>query len=258
MGDHVLRAVESAPDMRVVGALECLGHPRLGEEVAPGIRLGSDPLEALAKADVVIDFSLPEGSMRLLEAAAERGVPAVVGTTGFSAEQRTHIDGIGRKVPLVLAPNFSLGINVLLEVVAGVARGLRDYHVEVLELHHAAKADAPSGTALRLAEAVAEARGLDLAEHRVLHREGQTGPRPPDAIGLQTLRAGDAVGEHMVLFAGPGERLELTHRALSRDNFAAGSVRAARWVVGRTPGLYSMRDVLSSPSSTLPSTTGAA
>jgi 4-hydroxy-tetrahydrodipicolinate reductase len=196
--------------------------------------------------------------MRLIEAAAERGIPAVVGTTGFSAEQRTRIDKIVRKVPLVLAPNFSLGINVLLEVVAGVASRLREYHVEVLGLHHAAKADAPSGTALRLAEAVAEARGLALADHKVLHREGHTGARPPDAIGLQTLRAGDAVGEHTVLFAGSGERLELTHRALSRGNFAAGSVRAARWVVGRPPGLYSMSDVLSSSSSTFPSTTGAA
>jgi 4-hydroxy-tetrahydrodipicolinate reductase len=258
MGDHVLRAVESASDMRVVGALECAGHARLGEEIAPGVTLGSDPVEALAKADVAIDFSLPEGSIRLLEAAADRGIPAVSGTTGFSAEQRARIDDLARKVPLVLAPNFSLGINVLLEVVAGVARRLHDYHVEVLELHHALKADAPSGTALRLAEAIAEARELELSDHKVLHREGHTGPRPANAIGLQTLRAGDAVGEHTVLFAGPGERLELTHRALSRGNFAEGSVRAARWVVGRSPGLYSMGDVLSSSSSNLPRTTGAA
>jgi 4-hydroxy-tetrahydrodipicolinate reductase len=255
MGPHVLGAVERDPELQLVAALEAAGHPQLGQEVAPGVRLTVDAMDALAGADVAIDFSLPEGSMPLLEAAAERGVAGVVGTTGFSDDQRRRIEEIARKVPVVLAPNFSLGVTLLLELVASVAERLEDYHAEIVELHHAAKADAPSGTALRLAEAVAEARRLDLAKHGVLHREGHTGARPPDAIGVQTLRAGDAVGEHTVLFAGPGERIELTHRALSRDNFAAGSVRAARWVMGRAPGLYSMRDVLSTTS---PVTTGAA
>jgi 4-hydroxy-tetrahydrodipicolinate reductase len=222
------------------------------------VRLASEPAEALERAEVAIDFSLPQGTMRLLEAASGRGIAAVVGTTGFTAEQRKRIDEVGRKVAIVLAPNFSLGVNVLLEVTAEVARRLRDYDAEVLEIHHSAKADAPSGTALRLAEAVAEARGLRLTDHEILHRGGTTGPRPPDAIGVQSLRAGDAVGDHTVFFAGPGERLELTHRALSRDNFASGAVRAARWVVGRGPGLYSMRDVLSiSSRSRSPASTGA-
>jgi 4-hydroxy-tetrahydrodipicolinate reductase len=258
MGPHVLAAVERESDLKLVGALEAPGHPRLGQEVALGVRLMSDAADALAGADVAIDFSLPGGSMLLLDAAAERGVAGVVGTTGFSPEQRRRIDEITRLVPVVLAPNFSLGVNLLLEIAANVAERLHDYHAEIVELHHAAKADAPSGTALRLAEAVADARGLQLTKHGVLHREGHTGPRPPDAIGVQTLRAGDAVGEHTLLFAGPGERLELTHRALSRDNFAAGSVRAARWVIGREPRLYSMRDVLSSAPPPSPASTGAA
>lgn len=247
MGGEVLRLIEREPGMSLVAALERAGHPSLGQEVAAGIRLGDDPDASLARADVYIDFSRPDATLALLEAARVRGVAAVIGTTGFNDEQRSRIEEASKRIPMVLAPNFSIGVHVLTEVVAEVASRLPDHHAEVLELHHAAKVDAPSGTALRLAEAIAQARGIVLGDHRVVHREGHTGPRPRDAIGIQSLRAGDAVGEHTVHFGGPGERIELVHRALSRENFAAGAVVAARWVAGRPPGLYSMRDVLSQP-----------
>ena len=248
MGHHVLLTLEGHAETQVAGALEARGHPRLGELVS-GVRIVDDPGEAIARAEVVIDFSVPDASIRVCDAAAKRGIPAVVGTTGFDAEQLSRIEEVARKVPLVLAANFSLGVNVLLELVTEAARLLHEYDAEVLELHHAAKVDAPSGTALRLAGAIAEARGLRLEDHQTLHREGETGARPKDAIGIQSLRGGDAVGDHTVFLAGPGERIELTHRALSRDNFAAGSVRAALWALCKPPGLYSMRDVLSrSPS----------
>ncbi len=258
MGGHVLRAVEQEPETEVVSALEAPGHPRLGETAAIGVQIGADLGAALANADVAIDFTLPAGSMPLVAAAAEQKVALVIGTTGFTPEEESRIEAAARAVPIVRAANFSLGVNVMLEVVAELASRLPDYHTEIVELHHAAKVDAPSGTALRLSDAIAASRGLDPKRSRVTAREGQTGARPRDVIGIQSLRAGDSAGEHTVLFAGPGERLEITHRALSRDNFAAGAVRAARWVVGRPPGLYSMRNVLSTSSAPAPDRTGAA
>jgi 4-hydroxy-tetrahydrodipicolinate reductase len=244
MGKHVLRVVGRDPEASVAAALEAKGHPSIGREVSSGVTVVDDPDSALAGADVCIDFSKPEGTARLLEATVAHKVAVVIGTTGIAAEEQETLRTAARTIPIVVAPNFPLGVNVLMEIAAEVARRLRDYHAEVLEIHHAAKVDAPSGTALRLGDVIAEARGLDPEQHRVLHREGHTGPRDDDAIGIQTLRAGDSVGEHTVYFAGPGERLELTHRALSRENFAAGAVRAAHWLVGRAPGLYSMKDVL--------------
>jgi 4-hydroxy-tetrahydrodipicolinate reductase len=244
MGQHVIHVVERDPEASVAAALEAKGHPSIGREVGSGVAVADDPDAALAGADVCIDFSKPEGTARLLEAAVAHKVALVIGTTGLGAEEQEGLGAAARTVPVVLAPNFSLGVNLLMEIAGEVARRLRDYHAEILEIHHAAKVDAPSGTALRLGDVIAEARGLDPERHRVLHREGHTGARDDEAIGIQTLRAGDSVGEHTVYFAGPGERLELTHRALSRENFAAGALRAAHWVVGRTPGLYSMKDVL--------------
>lgn len=247
MGAHLIRAVEAHPETVLAGAIDAPDHPRLGETIAPGIPVVGDPDSALGGADVVIDFSVPAATAALLPIAASRKLAAVVGTTGLSDAQRGALENAARAVPVVAAANFSLGVNVLLELVDAAAGRLSDYDAELVEMHHAAKVDAPSGTALRLAEAVARARGVGLKERQVLHREGQTGPRPPGAIGIQTLRGGDTVGEHTVYLVGPGERLELTHRALSRDNFASGAVRAARWAVGREPGLYSMRDVLTRP-----------
>jgi 4-hydroxy-tetrahydrodipicolinate reductase len=168
----------------------------------------------------------------------------VVATTGFTDAELGCIREAASRIPIVRARNFSLGINVMLELVARAVERLPGYDLEVLELHHSRKRDAPSGTALWIGETAAEARGDRLADRAVYHREGDTGPRPPGSIGMQSLRAGDSVGEHTLYLAGPGERLEISHRALSRDNFAAGAVRAARWVVGRPPGLYSLQDVL--------------
>jgi 4-hydroxy-tetrahydrodipicolinate reductase len=171
-------------------------------------------------------------------------MPLVTGTTGLNAEEQAQIEAASRSIPIVQAGNFSMGITVLLDLVAQAARRLEAYEIEVLELHHNRKIDAPSGTALALARSAAGARGVALVDKAVYHREGQTGPREPDAIGMQALRMGDVVGEHTVYIAGPGERVELSHRAMSRDNFASGALRAAAWVTGRPPGLYSMKDVI--------------
>ena len=244
MGGHVLRAVEAAADLEVGAALESASHPDLGKEVSPGVALTADVAALVDAAELAIDFSRPDSTLALAAAAAPRGLPLVIATTGFSPADQARIEQAASRVPIVMAANFSLGVNVLLELVAEAARRLEGYQIDVLELHHDRKVDAPSGTALRLARAAAEARGQDLEQAAVYHREGITGPRDPHAIGLQALRLGDSVGEHTVYLAGPGERLELSHRALSRDNFAAGALTAARWIRGRDPGLYSMADVL--------------
>ena len=208
------------------------------------VGMASELAAALERAEVAIDFSTPESTAALVAEAVPKGVALVIATTGFSPEALAQIQAASTKIPVVMAPNFSLGVHILLELVAEASRRLQDYEIEVLELHHSRKADAPSGTALRLARVAAEARGVDLDQKAVYHREGQTGPRPADAIGIQTLRAGDSVGEHTVYFAGPGERLELSHRALSRDNFAAGAIRATRWIVGKPPRLYTLSGAL--------------
>ncbi len=244
MGGHVLRALEGAAELRVGAALEQPGHPELGREVSPGVKLSSELEPALDSAQVAIDFSTPESTLALVAAATKKNVPLVIASTGFGGEDLGRIKESARKIPIVMAPNFSLGVNVLIDLVAEAARRLEGYEIEVLELHHSRKLDAPSGTAPELARVAAAARGQDLEQLAVYQREGRTGERPPQAIGIQVLRAGDSVGEHTVYLAGPGERIELSHRALSRDGFAAGALRAARWVVGRPPGLYAMADVL--------------
>ncbi len=244
MGGHVLRALEGTAGMRTAAALERPGHPDLGREISPGVKLSAELEPALDNAQVGIDFSVPVSTLALVDAAASKSVPLVLATTGFGNEDMRRIQQAARRIPIVMAANFSLGINVLLDLVAEAARRLEGYEIEVLELHHSQKLDAPSGTALALARAAAEARGQDLEQTAVYQREGRIGERPPGAIGIQALRAGDSVGEHTVYLAGPGERIELSHRALSRDNFAVGAVRAARWVVGRSPGLYAMSDVI--------------
>ena len=245
MGEALLRALtQTFSELRLGAALEYASHPRLGAELAPGVKLGADPRAACAQADVGIDFSSPESTMALLEAAEPRGLPLVIGTTGIRQEGEARIARAAERLPIVRAANFSIGIAVLLELVAEAARRLEGYQIDVLEMHHDQKLDAPSGTALALARSAASARGQDLQHAAVYARQGQTGKRDPKAIGLQALRLGDSVGEHTVYFAGPGERVELAHRAFSRDNFAAGALRAAAWLVGRPPGLYGMRDVL--------------
>jgi 4-hydroxy-tetrahydrodipicolinate reductase len=245
MGERVRAAVADEPSLRLGAALEAPGHPRLGEALEDGVALGDDPKAALAAADLVIDFSRPAVTLATLRAAAEAGVPYVTGTTGLSDAERGELARLAERVPVLAAPNFSVAVNVLAWLVGEATRRLGPgYDAELVELHHAAKRDAPSGTALRLAAAVAEARGQQLDDHLVLARAGEVGERPDGAIAVQTLRGGDCPGEHTVLLVGRGERLELIHRASTRDHFARGAVRAALWLVGRPPGLYALDQVL--------------
>jgi 4-hydroxy-tetrahydrodipicolinate reductase len=209
-----------------------------------GIVLGDDPKAALAQCDVAIDFSTPDSTLRVLDAAAARALPCVVGTTGFALPQRDRIEELGRRMAIVLAPNFSVAVCVLTHLAREASRRLSGYDAEILEVHHRGKRDAPSGTALRLAEAIAEGRGGSSQEALVTARAGQTGARSPGSIGVQALRGGDNPGEHTVFFFGEGERLELAHRAATREHFVNGALRAARWVLDRGPGLYAMDDVL--------------
>jgi 4-hydroxy-tetrahydrodipicolinate reductase len=245
MGERVRAALAEAPDVELAGALEAAGHPALGREIAPRVMLSRDPKEAFARAQVAIDFSVPASTLAALRVAADLGIAYVCGTTGLTERERGQVEELASRVPLVLAPNFSLAVNVLAHLVAEAARLLGPaFDAEIVELHHAGKRDAPSGTALRLAAEIARARGLELEDVLVLAREGEPGARPPGAIGVQALRGGDNPGEHTVLFVGRGERLELAHRAATRDHFAEGALAAARWVQGRAPGLYGMEDVL--------------
>lgn len=244
MGEALVRALAESAELRLGAAVEHATHSRLGAEVAPGVKLGSDLRAACAQADVAVDFSSPSSTLALVDHAESLGLPLVIGTTGLKGDADERIARAAKRTAIVRAANFSIGVTVLLELVAEAARRLTGYEIDLLEMHHDKKVDAPSGTALALARAAAAARGQDLERVAVYAREGITGKRDPGAIGMQSLRLGDSIGEHTVYFAGPGERVELAHRALSRDNFAAGALRAARWLVGKKPGLYAMKDVL--------------
>ena len=245
MGSRVLAALREEKDFAVTGAFERAGSEHVGRD-ADGIAIVAGIDDALGKgADVVIDFTAPSASLQHASVCAARGVALVIGTTGFAAEQKNDLRTAARRIPLVLAPNMSVGVNVLFRLVAEAARALGPaYEVEIVEMHHRMKRDAPSGTAARLAEIAAEALGLGAEQSFVYARHGDTGPRKKGSIGLQSLRGGDVVGEHTVHFLADGERLELTHEATSRDNFARGAIRAARWIAGRKPGFYDMQDVL--------------
>ena len=245
MGERVRAALDEHAELALGAALEAPGHPELGSELAPGVRLGDDPAAALAGVDVAIVFAIPEPTLAVLRAAADAGVACVVGTTGFSDAQKKEIAALAERIPIVLAANFSVAVNVLFHLARQAAELLGEgFDAEIVEIHHKAKVDAPSGTALRLGEAIAEGRGQRLADHAVLAREGETGARPEAAIGIQALRGGDNPGEHTVLFVGGGERVELVHRSATRDHFARGAVRAAAWLRERPPGLYDMEQVL--------------
>jgi 4-hydroxy-tetrahydrodipicolinate reductase len=245
MGVEVRTAVGEHPELRVAAALEARGHPGLGRRIENDVAVSDDPKAALAGCDVAIDFSVPAATLANLRCAADSDVAYVTGTTGFSADQRAELEALAGLVPVIHAPNFSLAVNVLAWLVREASARLGPgYDAELVELHHSAKRDAPSGTALRLAEAVAEGRGVKLAEHLVLERSGETGARPEGAIGVQTLRGGDNPGEHTVLFIGGGDRLELSHRAITRAHFARGAANAAAWLTGKPPGLYRIEQVL--------------
>ena len=251
MGGAIIRVIESASDLKLAAAVEHAASPRLGADA--GALAGLSPVGVAVTADAPaagvasawIDFSSPAATAATAAAAVKAGAALVVGTTGVGDAGKQALAEAARTIPVVFAPNTSVGVTVLLRLVAEAARLLGpSFDLEVVETHHRMKRDAPSGTALRLAEALAEATGRNLAEDARYARQGDVGPRTASEIGIQTLRGGDVVGDHTVFFLGQGERIEITHRASSRDTFAHGAVRAARWAHGRAPGLYDMRDVL--------------
>jgi len=245
MGEKVRAAVAEEATLTLGAALEAAGHPRLGATVENGVRVDDDAKAAFGNADVAIDFSVPAATLANLRVAADAGVAYVTGTTGFSDAERDEINAHASRIPVLHAPNFSVAVNVLAWLTREASRRLgAGFDAEIVELHHAAKRDAPSGTALRLGEAVAEGRGQSLSDHLVLERAGEIGARPDAAIGIQTLRGGDNPGEHTVLFTGQGERLELIHRSHTRDHFARGAVRAAVWLLGHPAGLYRIEEAL--------------
>ncbi len=252
MGQAVLDQLSQFPDLELAGASasatsrwqgqdagEASGHP------SRGVIVTADPATAVRGASVAVDFTLPDATPANLKACVAAACPIVIGTTGHSVEARAQIDAAASRIAVLLAPNMSLGVNLLLKLADLAARALdTDYDLEIFEAHHRHKKDAPSGTALRIGEVVAAARGTTLQEAGDFNRHGTTGARKPGTIGFSVLRGGDIVGEHVLTFAGPGERIELAHRAHDRSGFARGALKAARWVVGRPPGLYSMQDVL--------------
>jgi 4-hydroxy-tetrahydrodipicolinate reductase len=251
MGRTLIEAVLRAPQMRLHGALDRPDSPLLGRDAgeslgAPtGVKVGADIGAALDGAHVLIDFTVPHATLAHLAQCRTRGVSMVVGTTGFEPGERAQLVAAGASLPMVVAPNMSVGVNVAFKLVETAARILGDaFDVEVFEIHHKHKIDAPSGTAARLGEVAAAALGRDLARDAVYGREGVTGERTAREIGFHSARGGDIVGDHTVFFAGAGERLEITHRSSSRANYALGALRAARWLDGRAPGLYDMQDVL--------------
>jgi len=250
MGRMLIEAVLAADDLSIAAALERADSPHLGEDCAlflgrkSGVIITSDPA-SIGEADVLIDFTRPEGTLGHLQACVEHRVRAVIGTTGFDESGRQQIEQAARSVPVVFSPNMSVGVNVAFRLVELAARMLSDdFDVEIVEAHHRHKVDAPSGTALRLGELIASAQGRSLQEVAEHGRHGLSGPRRSGAIGFSVIRGGDLVGEHTVMFAGVGERIEITHRASSRMTYALGSLRAARFLAQRGPGLYDMRDVL--------------
>ncbi len=252
MGRTLVQAVAEADDLVLTAASEAPGSPMLGVDagecagIGPvGVRLVDTLTTVVADFDTLIDFTLPRATLPALDVCADAGRSLVIGTTGFDAAGLGRIRQAAERVPILMAPNMSIGVNLLFQLVADAARILGDsVDVEILDLHHGTKIDAPSGTAVRLGEVLAEVLGRDLGAVAEYGRVGETGPRRRESIGVHVLRAGDVVGEHSVLFAGAGERLEITHRAASRENFAQGALRAVRFLAGRGPGLFSMQDVL--------------
>lgn len=252
MGGRIVTLIAETEGIELSGAVEREGHPAVGKDVGEGLGLGRtgvlivDSLACcIGSGDVVIDFTAHDVSLGHLEIAAAAGKAIVIGSTGFTAAETKRAGELAASARCVLAPNMSIGVNVMLKVLADVSALLGDdYDVEIVEAHHNQKKDAPSGTAIRMAQVIAQGLGRDLDQVGVYGRKGMIGERTKPEIGIQTVRAGDIVGEHTVMFGGMGERLEFVHRAHSRDNFARGAIRAALWLVGRENGLYDMQDVL--------------
>lgn len=251
MGRLLIAMASRDPAHKIVGAIEARGNGAIGSDAGELAGVGalevkiSDDYAAIARPDTVtLDFTSAAASMEHLEVASRAGAAIVIGSTGFTPEMEARARELAGKTRTVIAPNMSIGVNVLAKIVAEVAAILPDFDAEVIEIHHRTKIDAPSGTAISLGKAIAAARGADFASSAVYGREGITGVRPDGKIAVLAMRAGDAVGDHTVIFGGQGERLELTHRAQSRDSLARGAIRAAGWLASKKPGLYTMRDVL--------------
>ena len=251
MGRMLIEAIVDADDMALAGALDLAGSPALGIDAAAflgrpaGTSITADLRAGLANAQVLIDFTRPEGTLAHLAVCRALGVKAVIGTTGFSDTQKAQIDEHARHIAIMMAPNMSVGVNVVMKLLDMAARALNEgYDIEIVEAHHRHKVDAPSGTALQMGEVVAASLGRDLKECAVYGREGVAGARDPSTIGFATVRGGDIVGDHTVLFAGIGERIEISHKASSRATFAQGALRAARFLAGHDKGLFDMNDVL--------------
>ena len=251
MGQMLIEAVLAASELDLVAALDIAGSPGLGQDAcaflgrSSGVVITSDLRAGLGNAQVLIDFTRPEGTLAHLAVCRELAVKAVIGTTGFSDAQRAEIAEHAKHIAVVMAPNMSVGVNVVLKLLDMAARALNEgYDIEIVEAHHRHKVDAPSGTALEMGRVVAAALGRDLQDCAVLARQGVTGERDPSSIGFATIRGGDIVGDHTVLFAGTGERIEISHKSSSRVTYAQGSLRAARFLAGKSHGLFGMNDVL--------------
>ena len=251
MGRMLVEAVVQSDDCVLAGALDIPESPALGQDAAAflgrpaGVAVTADLRAGLQGAGVLIDFTRPEGTLAHLRTCRELGVQAVIGTTGFTEAQKAEIAAAAKDIAIVLAPNMSVGVNVTLKLLQMAAKALATgYDIEVIEAHHRHKVDAPSGTALKMGEVIAEALGRDLKDCAVYAREGVTGERDPSSIGFATIRGGDIVGDHTVLFAGTGERIEVTHKSSSRVTYAQGSLRAVRFLAGQKAGLFDMFDVL--------------
>jgi len=251
MGHMLIEAVHEADDLRLAGALDMASSPALGSDAgaflgaSSGVPIVSDLRAGLKDAQVLIDFTRPEGTLAHLAVCRELGVQAVIGTTGFSDAQKAEIAAFARDIAIVMAPNMSVGVNVTFKLIEMAAKALATgYDIEIIEAHHRHKVDAPSGTALKMGEVIAGALGRDLKDCAVYAREGVTGERDPSSIGFATIRGGDIVGDHTVLFAGTGERIEITHKSASRATYAQGSLRAVRFLADKKAGLFDMADVL--------------
>lgn len=251
MGQMLIDAVRAADDCSLAGALDIASSPSLGLDAgafsgqATGVLITADVREGLKNSQALIDFTRPEGTLAHLQVCRELGVAAVIGTTGFTDEQKAEIAEIAKSIPIMMAPNMSVGVNVTLKLLEMAAKALSTgYDIEIIEAHHRHKVDAPSGTALKMGEVIAEAIGRDLKDCAVYERYGHTGERDPSTIGFSTIRGGDIVGDHTVLFAGIGERIEVTHKSSSRSTYAQGSLRAVRYLATQQRGLFDMFDVL--------------
>lgn len=252
MGRMLVEAIQNSGDCVLTAALDLPGSPALGMDAAAflgqtsGAVIESDLKSALSKADFLIDFTRPEGTLVHLAVCAELGVKAVIGTTGFSEEEKAQIAAFAQQTAIMLAPNMSVGVNVTLKLLEMAAKALdTGYDIEIVEAHHKHKVDAPSGTALKMGEVIAQAQGTQLQDRAVYERFGHTGERKENTIGFATVRGGDIVGDHTVLFAGTGERIEITHKSSSRSTYAQGSLRAVRFLASQTTGQFDMFDVLS-------------